>query len=481
MALRRDFLWGGAVAANQVEGAWNVDGKGLSVADVARYKSNVDIKNYKKNVAFSTDDIKKALANKSDENYPKRRGIDGYHHYKEDIKLFAEMGFKVLRISIAWTRIFPNGVEKQPNTKGILFYQNVIEELKKNHIEPLITISHYEMPLNLAVQYNGWSDKRVIDYFINFAKACFTSFSNVKYWLTFNEIDSVTRHPFTTAGIIPDQSKNLLQDEYQALHNQFVASAKVTKLAHEIIPNSQVGCMLTKLTTYPATSKPEDVLAALNKNVMNYFPADVQVKGEYPKLILEYLKKNNLEIDMTTKELEVIKNNTVDFISFSYYMSMIAAADESGLELTSGNTIVGGKNPYLKTTEWGWSVDPVGLRISLIELYDRYHKPLFIVENGIGTKDKLESDGTIHDSYRISYFKEHFIEMKKAVDSGVDLMGYTSWAPIDLVSASTSQMTKRYGFIYVDLDDEGHGSGNRFKKDSFNWYKHVIETNGDEL
>lgn len=481
MVLRKDFLWGGAVSANQVEGAWNLDGKGLSVADVAKYKPNVDIKDYKRNVSFSTNDIKEAIANKSNVNYPKRRGIDGYHHYKEDIKLFAEMGFKVLRISIAWTRIFPNGDEVQPNEKGISFYQGIIDELKKNNIEPLITISHYEMPLNLAIKYNGWVDKRVIGYFVNFAKVCFSRFSNVKYWLTFNEIDSVTRHPFTTAGIIPDQSENLLQDEYQALHNQFVASAEVTKLAHEIIPNSQVGCMLTKLTTYPATSKPEDVLAALHKNIMNYYPADVQVTGEYPKLILKYFKQNDIKIDMTSEELRTIRENTVDFISFSYYMSMVAAADETGLKMTSGNTIVGGKNPYLKTTDWGWSVDPVGLRISLIELYDRYHKPLFIVENGMGAKDKLELDGTIHDAYRISYFKTHFIEMKKAVDFGVDLMGYTSWAPIDLVSASTSQMSKRYGFIYVDIDDEGHGSGKRYKKDSFNWYKRVIQTNGDKL
>lgn len=481
MNLPSSFLWGGAVAANQVEGAWNIDGKKMSVADVATYRPQLDVKDYKKNTAITEKDIKKAVADQRVKNYPKRRGIDGYHHYKEDIKLFAEMGFKVLRFSIAWSRIYPMGDEVNPNEKGIIFYQNVIKELHKYQIKPMITISHYEMPLYLAIKYNGWSDKRIIDIYVKFAKTCFLNFPDVKYWLTFNEIDSVTRHPFISAGIIPEKSKNLLQDEYQALHNQFVASAIVTKLAHEIIPDSQIGCMLTKLTTYPASCRPEDILATLNKNIMNYFPADVQVKGEYPELILQYFKDNKLCIDMTSRELKLIKENTVDFISFSYYMSMIAASNEDGLKMTSGNTIVGGQNPYLKTTEWGWSVDPVGLRISLIELYDRYHKPLFIVENGMGTNDKLEKDNTIHDQYRIKYFKQHFIEMKKAVSAGVNLLGYTSWAPIDLVSASTSQMSKRYGFIYVDLNDQGNGTGKRYKKDSFYWYKHVINTNGKEL
>ncbi|TSO25429.1 glycoside hydrolase family 1 protein [Lactobacillus sp. LL6] len=480
MGFRKDFLWGGAVAASQVEGAWNEDGKGMSVADVATYKPNVDVKDYKKNVTVSSEDIAKAMKDFSTDIYPKRRGIDGYHHYKEDIKLFAELGFKTLRFSIAWTRIFPNGDEDTPNQRGIEYYKNVIAELRKYNIEPLVTLSHYEMPLHLAVKYNGWADKKIIDYFVKFAKVCFDNYSDVKYWLTFNEIDSVTRHPFTSAGIIPDKSDNLLQDEYQALHNQFIASAMVTKLAHEIIPGSQVGCMLTKLTTYPATAKPEDVLAAENKNLMNYYPADVQAKGEYPKLVLRFFERNNINLDITKEEKHILKENTVDFISFSYYMSMLEAGDESTLEMTAGNTVVGGKNPYLKTTAWGWSIDSVGLRTSLVQLYDRYQKPLFVVENGMGATDKVE-DGKVHDGYRISYFKEHISEMKKAVDDGVDLLGYTSWAPIDLVSAGTSQMSKRYGFIYVDLDDEGNGTGKRLKKDSFEWYKNVIATNGEKL
>ncbi|CAJ1180493.1 6-phospho-beta-glucosidase [Companilactobacillus paralimentarius DSM 13238 = JCM 10415] len=482
MGLRKDFLWGGAIAANQVEGAWNVDGKGLSVADVAMYKPKVDVKDYSKQVGVTSESIQEAIKTDDTTYYPKRRGIDFYHRYPEDMKLFGELGFKTLRISIAWTRIFPTGEETEPNQEGLDYYKDVFKEMHKNNIEPLVTLSHYEMPLNLAVKYNGWVDRHVIDMFRRFCDACFKEFKDdVKYWLTFNEIDSVTRHPFTSAGIIPDKSNNLLQDEYQAFHNQFVASALVTKDCHEIISGSQVGCMLTKLTDYPNSSDPRDVLASFNKNTMNYFPGDVQVFGEYPALVLNFLKKHHIKIAMEPNDLEILKNNTVDFVSFSYYMSMVSSYDENNLELTAGNTIVGGKNPHLETTDWGWTVDPVGLRISLLQLYDRYHKPLFIVENGMGAKDVLTVDKKVHDQYRIDYFKAHFREMIKAVDSGVDLMGYTSWAPIDLVSASTSQMSKRYGFIYVDEDDLGKGTLNRYKKDSFSWYQHVIATNGQDL
>ncbi|AUJ28937.1 glycoside hydrolase family 1 protein [Liquorilactobacillus hordei] len=481
MGLRKDFLWGGAVAANQVEGAWNVDGKGLSVADVAMYKLNVDVKDYAKQVEINLENIQRAIDNETDDDYPKRRGIGAYSRYKEDFALYAEMGFKVLRLSIAWTRLYPTGEELEPNAAGVKYYKKVFAELKKYNIEPIVTLSHYEMPLNLAVKYNGWTDKRVVDYFVRFCRTCITEYPEVKYWLTFNEIDSVTRHPFTSAGIIPEKSKNLEQDEYQALHYQFLASATVTKIIHETLPEAQVGCMLTKLTDYPNTCNPEDILASFNSNTLNYFCADVQVKGEYPVLILNFFKQRKLNIKITPEEMSIILEGTVDFISFSYYMSLVSAADESNLEMTSGNTVISGKNPYLETTEWGWTVDPLGLQISLLQLYDRYQKPLFIVENGVGAADILNDDNTIHDDYRIVYFKNHLHEMKAAVEKGVDLMGYTSWGPIDLVSAATSQMSKRYGFIYVDADDEGNGTYNRYRKDSFEWYKHVIETNGDEL
>jgi 6-phospho-beta-glucosidase len=479
----KTFLWGGAIAANQAEGAWNIDGKGLSVADVGLYKPNVDVEDYEGHQAISSKAIEVAMQDTSDKNYPKRRGIDFYYRYKEDLALFAEMGFKALRVSIAWSRIFPTGEEAEPNEKGLQFYFDLFTEMKRLNIEPIVTLSHYEMPLALSVKYNGWVERKVVDCFVKFSKVCFLRYKDlVKYWLTFNEIDSIHRHPFTTAGIVPDRCPEGKEEAvvYQALHHQFVASALVTKDCHEIIPGSQVGCMLTKLTTYPNTCNPEDVAVTLQRNLHNYFYADVQVFGEYPVLIERMLEQKNIHIHMEPNDREILKQHTVDYVSFSYYMSLTESAKE-GLERTSGNTIMGVKNPYLPSTEWGWQIDPVGLKISLIELYDRYKKPLIIVENGMGAVDQVEPDGSIHDHYRIDYFRAHLQQMKEAVEAGVDLFGYTSWGCIDLISASTSQMSKRYGFIYVDQDDEGNGTLARSRKDSFYWYKKVIESNGEDL
>lgn len=483
MALRDDFLWGGAIAANQVEGAWNIDGKGMSVADVASFKPALDVKDYAAHNTVTTKMIEEAKNDPSTEFYPKRRGIDFYHHYKEDIALFAEMGFKALRISIAWTRIFPDGEEEQPNSLGVNFYKNVFEELKKYDIEPIVTLSHYEMPLHLSDKYNGWVDRKLVDLFVKYAKVCFKEFGPyVKYWLTFNEVDSVGRHPFTTAGIVEDKCKGYSFEQaiYQALHHQYVAAAIATKKCHEIIPGSQMGCMLTKLTTYPNTCNPEDVLLALESNLDNHAHADVQVLGEYPPLYKVYLKNKGIVIEKEETDDLLLKENKADYLALSYYMSRTESADTTK-EKAAGNTIMGVKNPYLPSTDWGWQIDPVGLKISLMELYDRYRVPLMIVENGMGAKDELTSDNKVHDSYRIDYLREHIREMQAAVDLGVDLIGYTSWAPIDLISVSTSQMSKRYGYIYVDQDDLGNGSLERIRKDSFYWYKKVIASNGAEL
>lgn len=481
-AFPKDFLWGGAIAANQVEGGWNLDGKGVSVADIASYKPHVDNKDYAAHMDISTATIEAAIADKTDQWYPKRRGIDFYHRYKEDLALFSELGFKTLRLSIAWTRLFPTGEEEQPNEKGLAFYRDVFKEMQRLGIKPIVTLSHYEMPLALSLNYNGWVDRRVVDDFVRFASVCFEAFDEyVEYWLTFNEIDSIHRHPFTTAGIIPDKCTpgKEAQEVYQALHHQFVASALVTKLAHEKNPNNKIGCMLTKLMTYPLTCAPQDVELTLKKNLENNFYADVQVKGEYPNMIETALENKGITIKITPEERQILKENTVDFLSFSYYMSMAESGDPKA-ERTPGNTVLGVKNPYLPSTDWGWQIDPKGLKIALIELYDRYQVPLMIVENGMGSVDVLE-EGMVHDPYRVEYFKAHFKQMKEAIDEGVDLIGYTSWAPIDLVSAGTSQMSKRYGFIYVDADDEGNGTYDRFKKDSFSWYQEVIATNGASL
>ncbi|GAB6677915.1 glycoside hydrolase family 1 protein [Streptococcus uberis] len=482
-SFKKDFLWGGALAANQVEGAWNIGGKGLSVADIATYKPNLDVTDYAGHNKVTSQLVEEAMLTEEVDYYPKRRGIDFYHRYKEDIRLFAEMGFKTLRVSIAWTRLFPTGEELEANPEGVAFYKALFETLRENKIEPIVTLSHYEMPLNLSIKYNGWVERRVIDMFVRYAKVCFEEYGHlVTYWLTFNEIDSVGRHPFTTAGIIPDKCVDYSLDDaiYQALHHQYVAAAMATKLCHDMIPGSQMGCMLTKLTTYPNTCNPEDVLLSLERNLDNYSHADIQIFGKYPTLYKQFLENKGIHVKMEKDDEAILEAGKSDYLAFSYYMSRTESADPNK-EKAAGNTIMSVKNPYLSSTEWGWQIDPVGLKISLIELYDRYNVPLIIVENGMGAVDELTEDLRVHDSYRIDYLRSHIKAMEEAVQMGVDLFGYTSWAPIDLISVSTSQMSKRYGYIYVDQDDLGNGTLNRYKKDSFYWYQKVIGTNGSDL
>lgn len=480
-----NFLWGGAIAANQAEGAWNIDGKGLSVADVARYKPEVDIKDYVSQWHVSPEDVERAIADKSDKDYPKRRGIDFYHRYKEDIALFAEMGFKTLRVSIAWSRIFPKGIEEVPNEAGLQFYEDLFKELRANGIEPLVTLSHYEMPLHLVTAYGGWVGREVVDFFVKYAKVCFARYSPwVKYWLTFNEIDSVFRHPFTTVGILEEKyaDKHAAEEAiYQALHHQFVAAALATKYCHEMVPYGQMGCMITKTLTYPETCNPDDILLAQADNRNNFVYSDVQMLGEYPRHVLNYFERSGIKVIMPLGDKEILKSYTADFLSFSYYMSMVQSTQAEKREKVGGNLITGVKNPYLDISEWGWQVDPKGLRIAMIDLYDRYKKPLWIVENGIGAYDTLDANGVVQDDYRIEYFRRHFQQIALAMEDGVECMGYTSWGCIDIVSASTSQMSKRYGFIYVDADDLGNGSYNRSRKKSFYWYKDFIARNRVEF
>lgn len=479
------FLWGGAIAANQAEGAWNVDGKGISVADVASFKPEVSVEDYKSQWNVTLSDIEKAKQTDDTVYYPKRRGIDFYHRYKEDLSLFAEMGFKTLRVSIAWTRIFPKGIETEPNKKGLEFYRKLFTEMKRLNIEPLVTLSHYEMPLYLVEAFDGWVSREVVDFFDHFTRTVVDEYKDlVKYWLTFNEIDSVFRHAFTTVGVVEEkyETKEKLEEAiYQALHHQFVASSLATKYIHDKRPDALVGAMLTKRMIYPETCNPEDVKLALKENRENQFYGDVQVFGEYPAFILNEWKEKEFNIKIKDSDIELLKNYTVDFMSFSYYMSTVASVNEGEREKVGGNISSGVKNPYLETSQWGWQIDPTGLYVSMIELYDRYRLPLFVVENGVGAKDDVKNDGSIEDDYRISYFKDHFKAMNEAIKDGVEVMGYTSWGAIDIVSASTSQMSKRYGFIYVDADDYGKGTYNRMKKKSFDWYQEVISTNGESL
>ena len=475
------FLWGGATAANQYEGGWKEGGKGISVSDCARHHLDIDVTDYKAHNSITTKDIEEALKSTDDSLYPKRHGAEGYSHYKEDIALFAEMGFKVYRLSIAWSRIFPNGDDKEPNEAGLKYYDDVFDECLKYGIQPLVTMSHYEPPINLVLNYDGWYSREVVDMFVRYVETiCERYKDKVKYWLTFNEIDSMIRHPYTTGGLVEDRfpNKNFQEVVFQAMHHQFVASALATKICHEKIPGSKVGCMLTKLTYYPYTCKPEDVLQAQQDMRSTYCYSDTQVFGEYPAYFLSKFKNEGIHIQMEADDLKIMKQYPVDFVSFSYYSSSCVAKDDQGLKKTAANTMTAIKNPYIPSSDWGWQIDPIGLRVSLVDLYDRYRKPLFIVENGLGAKDELVN-GTVEDDYRIEYFDAHFREMLNAIEiDGVDLMGYTSWGCIDIVSESTKQMSKRYGFIYVDANDDGEGTYKRYKKKSFDWYKNVIKTNG---
>lgn len=487
MSFKDDFLWGGAIAANQCEGGFGKDSKGMSVADITKYIGESANTEYDRHVKFDLETVNSRLMDNNHFKYPKRKGIDFYNYYPNDIKLFAEMGFKALRLSIAWTRLYPTGEEEKPNPEGIKFYHNVFKELKKYNIEPIVTLAHYETPINLSIKYNGWYSRKLINFFLKFCDTCFNEFSQyVKYWLGFNEIDSIIRHPFTSGGIIDDYCPQIksIQVAYQALHHQFIASAKANELLKKYDNNAHMGCMLTKLTTYPNTCSPSDVEKTQMKTIENLFYSDVLIKGQYPPLILNYFNNLGVQIEMDTDDLEIIANNTCDFLSFSYYMSMTESVDDNA-QRVPGNTVLGVKNPYLESTDWGWQIDPLGLKISLIELYDRYQVPLMIVENGLGATDELtvNADGEkiINDDYRIDYLSKHIEQMDEAIKMGVDVIGYTMWAPIDIVSMSTSQMSKRYGFIYVDLDNSGNGTMERIKKSSFNWYKRVIESNGRDL
>ncbi|TPR57665.1 glycoside hydrolase family 1 protein [Enterococcus sp. OL5] len=479
-----NFMWGGATAANQCEGAWNIDGKGMTIEDCLPYRE-VGVADFTKQFAYSTEELEKALVAGPEENYPKRRGIDHYHHYKEDIRLFAEMGFKIYRLSICWSRIYTNPEDPTPNEKGIEFYENVFKELKKYDIEPLVTLSHYDPPIELITKYRGWYSREVIDLFDKYAKTCFERFGKyVKYWLTFNEVDAMLRHPVTSGGLIEDRFTDMPFEQaiYQAMHHQMIASAKAVKICKEMYPDSQIGCMMTKLCFYPYTCKPEDNLATQQRMRSIYRYVDIQVFGEYPKYLLKEIENKNFVINQEPEDEKILREGTVDFVSFSYYMTSCMAADTTGLDMAPGNTVNGVKNPYLPSSEWGWQTDPIGLRISLVDLYDRYRKPLFIVENGLGEKDVVSEDGKIHDEYRKEYLRDHVQAMSDAInEDGVELLGYTWWGCIDIVSESTRQMSKRYGFIYVDVDDYGNGTFKRIKKESFAYYKQIIELNGRKL
>jgi 6-phospho-beta-glucosidase len=468
------FLWGGATAANQCEGGYLEGNKGLSTIDIV--PAGID------RLPVLRGKLKMMECD-NEHFYPSHEAIDFYNHYKEDIALFAEMGFKTFRLSLSWARIFPNGDEAVPNEEGLKFYDAVFDECLKYGIEPLVTITHFDVPMHLVKTIGSWRSRKMVDYYERLCEVIFNRYKNkVKYWLTFNEINMLLHLPFIGAGLVFEEGENEEAVKYQAAHHQLVASAKATEIAHRINPEFKIGCMLAAANTYAFTCAPEDVWKSMEKDRENYFLIDVQSRGEYPNYAKKMFERMNINLVMEEGDEALLKNNTVDFISFSYYSSRLTSADPNVNAETSGNAFKTLRNPHLKASEWGWQIDPLGLRITMNSLFDRYQKPLFIVENGLGASDIPDENGYVEDDYRIDYLREHIKAMRDAINiDGVELLGYTTWGCIDLVSAGTGEMKKRYGFIYVDKDNEGKGTLARSRKKSFFWYKKVIQTNGEGL
>ncbi|MCG7205112.1 family 1 glycosylhydrolase [Streptomyces arenae] len=474
------FLWGGAIAANQAEGAWQEDGRGLSIEDVVPFLPADGYEHLE--IIRSRSQIEDGLADRA-AAYPKRTGIDFYHTYPEDIALLAELGIKAFRTSIAWSRVFPNGDEQEPNEAGLAFYDRLFDELRKHGIEPVVTLSHYEMPLYLVTEYGGWKNRAVLDFFERFADTVLKRYAEkVTYWIVFNQINTVYFDPYLTLGLLADDEDDFPTALWQGVHHQLVANARAVRLGRRYNPSARMGSMLLDMRAYPRTTAPRDVLAAQQLTQDSLLFSDVMVRGAYPASFRRLLADREIDLQITRADLDQLRENTIDYLTLSYYSSFVVQdgtrlADNIGWPVASKEVA----NPHLEASEWGWIVDPDGLRIALNEYEDRYNIPLMIVENGLGARDTVEADGSVHDPYRIAYLKAHIETMKEAVRDGVDLLGYLPWGPIDIVSSSTSEMTKRYGFIHVDLDDLGHGTGRRRKKDSFAWYQKVIASNGEDL
>lgn len=483
------FLWGGGISAAQCEGAWDEDGKSPVAVDFANVAHDRSIRRHSYVdqdgkigyfPMFGTVEKGQKYVLEDGVYYSNHKGIDFYHHYKEDIALFAEMGFKSLNLSISWARIYPYGYRNGVNEKGVAFYRSVLEELRKYDIEPIVTLYKYDMPVYYEEELGGWENRALIEEFAEFAKVCFTEYKDlVHYWITFNEINVI----LMMAQLIPHISLAQLQATYQTIHHQALASARAVKIAHEINPENKVGCMIASHVAYPYTCDPEDILNAQAKMMdVFYYSADLMIRGKYPYFAESIWKKKNVRVEMEPEDAELLMEGKADYLAFSYYSSnTFTTHTDENLEAAGGNFSRGAKNPYIKASEWGWPMDPKGLKWLLHDLNQRYEVPLLIVENGLGARDTLEEDGSVHDPYRIEYAREHIRMMMEAVGEGVNLFGYTSWGCIDLIAASTGQISKRYGFIYVDLDDEGNGTLKRYRKDSFYWYKKVIESDGRDL
>lgn len=478
------FLWGGAIAASQADGAYLQDGKGLDTQDLRYFNADwtPEERRLKHNRRMNGEKFKRALKDLETEHYPFRWGIDFYNKWEEDLDLFQALGLKVFRLSINWARIYPNGDDEIPNQLGIDHYRRLFEGCQKRGIKVFVTILHYNIPVNLVLKYGGWKSRKTVECYVKYARTLFEEFGGVvDYWLPFNEINAGKFNPYNGVCLVEDEEKDLDGAIFQCLHNQFIANALTVRAAKELLTEPKIGCMIARFTTYPADCRPENVMQMiLDDQYSNWFYTDVMVRGFYPEYMERYFEQFGIEIESEPGDEQLLRENTVNFVAFSYYMSLVSSVDQ-GLEKTSGNLVMGYKNPFLKASDWGWQIDPVGLRITLNQVYDRYHLPVFIAENGLGAYDKISDDGKVHDPYRIEYMREHVIQLREAIKDGIDVIGYTPWGIIDLVSCGPMEMSKRYGVIYVDRNDRGEGTNSRIKKDSFDWYQKCISSNGKEV
>ena len=478
-----NFLWGGAICASQAEGGWRDGGKGIDTQDLRYFDPSWDKagRDENRNINMTSERFEASLNTDDTLHYPFRHGIDFYHRYKDDVELFGELGLKIFRTSVSWARIYPNGDDPEPNPEGIAFYRDLFERCKARGMKLFVTMLHYAIPVNLVTKYGGWKNRKTVELYERYARTLYREFGDlVDLWLPFNEINCSRFNPYNGAALIKDQEPDYMNAIFQCAHHQFLANALAVKAAKEMLDEPMVGAMIARFTSYPATCLPDDVMqSVLDENYKNYFYTDVMARGRYPSYTEKMFEELGVKIEKQPGDDELLAENTVNFLSYSYYMSMVSSTDPAH-ERTGGNLVSGLKNPYLKASDWGWQIDPVGLRVSLNQMYDRYQLPLFIAENGLGAKDVLE-DGTVHDEYRIDYLRRHVEQMRLAIEDGVPLIGYTMWGIIDIISCGTIEMSKRYGVIYVDQDDAGNGSLERYKKDSFEWYRRCIASNGEEI
>lgn len=490
MSFPEGFLWGGDISAAQCEGAWNEGGKAPIEADYLLGGS-------KKSMRFAWYRLPDGAEGKTMQMagqlpagaryilqdgafYPNHRSVDFYHRYREDIALFAELGIKAINLSVSWARIYPNGVAGGVNQKGLDYYRDLLTLCREHNIEPIVTLYKYDLPVFYLEDWGGWSNRALIDEYVTFATTCLKEFRGLAhYWITFNELNVLK----LMAKINPVATAEDRQRVYEESHNQLVASARVVAAGHEIDAENKLGCMCAGMFGYTYTSDPIDA-ALVQRGAQDdfYYFADTIVRGAYPSFAVRTREADGATLDISEEDAAALQAGKADFLPFSYYATSCRTIHGEGLDRAKGNLVLSSvKNPYLETSAWGWQIDAEGLKTFLHELYDRYQIPLLIAENGLGVDECPDERGRIHDDYRIDYLGKHLVKAGEAIDEGVDLIGYTMWSLIDLVSFSSGELKKRYGLIYVDADDEGNGTFDRLRKDSFYWYQRVISTNGKEL